>query len=408
MEQVKPSILVVNPGSSTIKYVLFEEGAAILEVTYDKEHDGCTRRVTSSGNESREHLTTEEFLHTEKDMVALLEGMQLAADVSHLAFRVVHGGFSLTEVSLIDEGVLQKIREASSLAPLHNPVCIKLIEAWQGVWPTKNQYAVFDTAFHATIPEYIYTYALPKELRETSGIRRYGFHGISYASMVRQLTLQLGYTPKRIIACHLGSGASICAIKNGESFDTSMGTTPLEGLMMGTRVGDIDPGSVLLLEEFLAETTYADKGEDAQEEAHEAMEEILYKHSGLLGVAGTHDMREVLKRDLEGNTDATLALDMFCYHIQKYIGSYYAILGGCDAIIFGGGIGQGSAAVRARILEPLQHLGFVLDDAKNNASKVSSSIENQAESTASIWIFDPEEARQIYAEVSKKVVRKKA
>lgn len=385
--------LVINPGSSTIKYVLFSEhGEQILSVTYDKRDDLCERHKDGATTV----LALEAFQQTPQDLTQLLEEYYPTIDITRLAFRVVHGGFTLTKPCLVTPDVLHEIEMASSLAPLHNPVCLRLMNAWRQQWPSIDHYAVFDTAFHAQIPEHVSTYALPQDLREKTHIRRYGFHGISYASLCRQLKSKTVEMPKRIIACHLGSGASICAIKDGKSIDTSMGTTPLEGLIMSSRVGDIDPGSVLLLEDYLART-HADKGEDAQEFAHAELQEMLYKQSGLKGIAGTHDMRRILALQEEGDNNADLAIQMFCYHIQKYIGSYVAILGGCDALIFGGGIGVGSALIREKILTPLHHLGFALDATKNREAIAGQSVHSSL--GIPTWVLDPKEAQEIFLEV---------
>jgi acetate kinase len=259
--------------------------------------------------------------------------------------RVVHGGSRFVTPVRIDASVLAEIRELSELAPLHNPRAAEIIEQTQRDWPAVPIVAVFDTAFHQTIPPVAANYAIPPR----HGIRRYGFHGISYSYLSSKVTA------KRHVACHLGNGASVCAILDGRSVDTSMGFTPMEGLIMGTRAGDLDPGVILYLLQ--------------QGESHQRLDTLLNLESGLAGVSGgTGDMRQIEIAAAGGDARAELAIEMFSYRVAKYVGAYAAVLGGLDALTFTGGIGEHSASVRSRVCRRLSFLGIEIDDVLNAAS----------------------------------------
>src|SRR5262249_7735958 len=251
--------------------------------------------------------------------------------------RVVHGGEKFTEATLITDEVLAQLEALSPLAPLHNPVNVQGIREMRRLFPAVPHVAVFDTAFHHTLPPYAYLYGLPYEYYEQKGVRRYGFHGTSHQYVSLRAAQFLSRRPNevRLVSCHLGNGSSVCAVDHGRSVDTSMGFTPAEGLIMGTRCGDIDSGVLAFLErtERLSATQ---------------SEEMLNKKSGLLGLSGvSSDMREVLRAAGEGQLRSILALKAYCYRVRKYIGAYVAAMGGADAVLFTGGIGQGSAEVRA-------------------------------------------------------------
>jgi acetate kinase len=279
--------------------------------------------------------------------------------VNAVGHRVVHGGERFTQSALITDEILRSIEDCIDLAPLHNPANIKGILAARELFgPGFPQVAVFDTAFHQTLPEHAYLYALPYQLYRRYRIRRYGFHGTSHryvAYRYRQLR-NLKHEETNIITLHLGNGCSAAAIKAGNSIDTSMGLTPLEGLVMGTRSGDLDPAIV----DFIS----AKEGLSARE-----ADTLLNKQSGLLGISGlTHDMRELLDEERENNDRrARLAIEIFCYRARKYIGAYLAAMGGADAIVFTGGIGENSADVRARICDGLQWMGLELDAERNGS-----------------------------------------
>ena len=273
-----------------------------------------------------------------------------------IGHRVVHGGEAFHKPTLITNEVIETIREQVPLAPLHNPANLLGIEAVFARRPDIPQVAIFDTAFHQTIPAYAFQYALPVDLARTYQIRRYGFHGTSHLYVAKTAARYLGRPLEKLnlITCHLGNGASICAIRNGQSVDTSMGMTPLEGLIMGTRSGDIDPGIVF----YLGRKT----GKSLDE-----LDALLNKESGMKGLCGINDMREIEDRADAGEKQASLALDMYCYRIKKYIGMYTAVLGRLDGLIFTAGVGENSDLVRADACSELSVLGILLDPDKNRA-----------------------------------------
>jgi acetate kinase len=263
-----------------------------------------------------------------------------------VAHRIVHGGERFVQPTRVDDAVLAEIEALEDLAPLHNPPAVAVLRAARAAYPDIPHIAVFDTAFHATLPRHAREYALPAELRARFGIRRFGFHGISHSHVMECVAahMRVPATTLRIISCHLGNGASVAAIEHGRSVDTSMGMTPLEGLVMGTRAGDIDPGVLLHLLESA--------GLDVQR-----LDEILNKRSGLLGLTGTNDMREVERRASQGDGDCLLAIELYSYRVRKYIGAYAAVMGGVDAIAFTGGVGENSALIREHCLQRLEFLG---------------------------------------------------
>ena len=279
-------------------------------------------------------------------------------DFEAVGHRVVHGGERFTSAVLIDDAVLEHIESCNDLAPLHNPANVKAIHLSRKLWEDKPQVAVFDTAFHHTIPERATTYAVPKEWRET-GLRRYGFHGTSHKYIGLRTAQELGRPSAQlqIISCHLGNGASVCAINRGFSRDTSMGMTPLEGLIMGTRSGDVDPGMFTYLARELGLGL-------------EEIERRLYSDSGLKALAGSHDLRVVEQAASDGDADAQLAINAFAYRVRKYIGSYAAAMGGLDAITFTGGIGENSASMRRRICDKFEFMGLLLDENLNQSVRL--------------------------------------
>ena len=284
--------------------------------------------------------------------------------------RVVHGGSRFVAPALVDASVVAELRELSDLAPLHNPRAVAIIEATQRSWPGVPIVAVFDTAFHQTLPAVAAHYAVPPEL----AVRRYGFHGISYSYIASRVPA------KRHIVCHLGSGASVCAILDGRSVDTSMGFTPMEGLMMATRAGDLDPGVLLYL---------LRKGKSFDE-----LDELLNERSGLTGVSGAGgDMRELERAAAAGHERAALAIEMFAYRVAKYVGAYAAVLGGVDALTFTAGIGENSPSVRDAICRRLEFLGIVIDDELNAAQRTDD--RRISRGPAGIWVVPTNEELEI-------------
>ena len=276
-------------------------------------------------------------------------------EIEAVGHRVVHGGEKFNSSVLITDEVIAKVKECYDLAPLHNPVNIAGIEAISSILPDVPQVGVFDTAFHQTMPDYAYMYALPYEAYEKYGVRRYGFHGTSHRYVSRRACEFLGvdYNSKKIITCHIGNGGSITAIKDGKSIDTSMGLTPVEGLMMGTRCGDVDPAAILYLEQK--------ENLDAN-----GMQALINKKSGVAGVSGvSSDMRDIEAAIKQGNKRAALALQMYEYRIAKYIGAYAAALNGVDIIVFTGGVGENQIVTREQVCKQIEFLGVDLDNEAN-------------------------------------------
>jgi len=362
------NILVINSGSSSIKYQLFKmpnpkpvcsglverigiEGSFIKHSVFPNgekisiEKEGF---ISNHGEGLREVLTL--LSEGENAVIASPE------DIAAVGHRVVHGGEHFTGPTLIDDEVKHQIKKLFSLAPLHNPVNYKCIEVAEQTFPLAKQIAVFDTAFHQTIPQEAYRYTIPEWYYKEHGIRVYGFHGTSHKYVSEQAIKHLDKADSKIISVHLGNGCSITAIKNGKSIDTSMGFGPLSGLMMGTRSGDIDPSVIFHLMEHSGYTL-------------EQLSTLLNKQSGLLGVGGSSDMRDINKLVSEGNEAAKLALEIYAYRIKKFIGAYAAILNGVDALIFTAGVGENDAEMRFSICKNLDYLGISIDKVKNKNYK---------------------------------------
>ncbi len=368
--------LVVNCGSSSVKFQIIQTDLDLISKNADKRlAGGAIERVGSQslvtlqveGNPKirqatplRDHRAALDFiLRWLISDETKIPGIRSLADIHAVGHRVVHGGEHFTKSVRITDAVIDKIEDSIDLAPLHNPANLKgIVAAQELLGPGVPQVAVFDTAFHSTMPEHAYLYALPYQLYRRHRIRRYGFHGTShrYVAYRYRTLMKIKREEVNIITLHLGNGCSACAIKGGDSMDTSMGLTPLEGLVMGTRGGDIDPSIV----EFI----HHKEGMSLPE-----IDTMLNKQSGLLGISGlTNDMRELLAEEEEHHDRrATLAVTMFCVRVKKYIGAYLAEMGGADAIVFTGGIGENSPAIRERICEGLSTLGIVIDKKKNNA-----------------------------------------
>lgn len=276
-----------------------------------------------------------------------------------IAHRIVHGGERFLRPTLIDDSTLGEIERLNHLAPLHNPPALAAVRQARQAYPQTPHVAVFDTAYHATLPAHAREYALPRDLRRRLGIRRYGFHGISHAHVMHSVAAYLGAKAEdlRIVSCHLGNGASATAIEHGRSVETSMGMTPLEGLVMGTRAGDLDPGIVL----ELLQSGVADENE---------LESLLNRHAGLAGLTGTNDVPAIESRAAAGDEACRQALALYAHRVRKYIGAYAAVMGGVDAIAFTGGVGENSAGIRQACLQRLEFLGAVLDDQRNSAARL--------------------------------------
>ena len=361
-------ILSINCGSSTLKFDYFH---------FSDKPNGVDRRIahgiaagigvggaisfTSSADvQIIKKLKLIDHSDATQKVLSLMaqNGITTTSKLSAIGHRVVHGGDRFVDPTLIDDEVLKAIENVSSLAPLHNEPSLITIKAMRKVKPDIPMVAVFDTAFHRSMPERAWRYAIPQELADRHGIRRYGFHGLAHRYMSERYAAISGQpsTSLKLITLHLGNGCSAAAIEGGRPIDTSMGFTPLEGLVMGTRSGDIDPSLV----------NYIARCEKIKTDE---IEDLLNKKSGLLGLSGKwRDMRELIRDEKAGNAAAALAIDIFCYRARKYVGAYLAALGGADAIIFGGGIGENAPSVRARILSGMDWCGLSIDDKRNESA----------------------------------------
>lgn len=389
-------IAVINSGSSSIKFKLFlmPSGGVLAQMVVEKIAEASSKITLHFKNETKEfsrHIANHhEGLKLINSTLKELHIVDHFSSLDAIAHRVVHGGEFFQNATLIDERVIQKIREFIPLAPLHNPSNLEGILVTLKKAPNVPQIAVFDTAFHATMPKEAYLYALPLELYEKHKIRRYGFHGTSHAYVMQEVAKEMGKSPEalNVITLHLGNGSSVCAIKEGKSIDTSMGFTPLEGLMMGTRSGDIDPAIILYLQREIGYTT-------------EQVDKLLNKESGLLGACGEIDVREIQKREDE---NARTAIEMMARRAKKYIGAYIALLGKVDAIALTAGIGENSAFVREKILQDLEPLGIALDKEANsqNSKKIS-----KPNSKIELFVVKTDEELQMAKEASVFIVNSK-
>ncbi|MBS5937499.1 acetate/propionate family kinase [Clostridium sp.] len=357
--------LVINCGSSSLKYQLIDMNTENSLVQGLVERIGIEGSILTQKVEGKDKYVIEENMHNHKDAIKLvLEALvnkehgviKSMEEISAVGHRVVHGGEKYSHSVIIDEEVIESIRDCISLAPLHNPPNIIGIEACKELMPNTPMVAVFDTAFHQTMPKEAYICPLPYELYENYGIRKYGFHGTSHMYVSQKVAKVMGKDIKdlKIVTCHLGNGCSLAAVKDGKSIDTSMGFTPLAGVMMGTRAGSIDPSVISFLVEEQGYTM-------------SDIDELLNKKSGILGISGvSSDFRDVLSESEKGNERAKLALDIFHYKVRAQIAAYAGIMGGVDVIVFTAGIGENSIVTRKESLRGLEFLGFRIDDEKND------------------------------------------
>lgn len=386
-------ILVLNCGSSSIKYALYNmtdqsvitsggiekiglpDSCIIVKLNGEKHKmERPIEEHTAGVQWIFEVLTTGEY--------AVLESLDELDAVGH---RMVHGGEKFNKSVVLTPEVMEAFTACNDLAPLHNPANIKGVNAVSALLPNITQVGVFDTAFHQTMPDYAYMYALPYELYEKYGVRRYGFHGTSHRYVSQRVCEFLGCSPegKKIITCHIGNGASIAAVKDGKCVDTSMGLTPLEGLMMGTRSGDVDAGAVTFIMDKLGLDT---KG----------VSDLLNKKSGLAGVSClSSDYRDVVGAIAEGNDKCRLAKEMYMYRIKKYIGQYAAAMGGVDIILFTGGAGENQSDVRELTTSGLEFMGVKMDDAKNKACRATEAILSTDDSKVTVCCIPTDEELMI-------------
>lgn len=397
------NVLVINCGSSSLKYQLLDMAAEKLLAKGLIERIGLETGIHTyspcSGGDLREDAPVPDHTRAVELVLAALTHpqhgvMSSMAEVAAVGHRVVHAGEKYSASVIIDEDVLSALRECVPLAPLHNPANITGIEAAQKVMPGVPQVGVFDTAFHQTMPDRAYIYAIPYYLYEQYQVRRYGFHGTShrYVTLRAAQVLERGAGELNLITCHLGNGASVAAILGGKSIDTSMGLTPLEGLMMGTRSGDIDPALVGFLSRLL-------------DKSLAKIEQMLNKESGMLGISGiSSDLRDVEREYANGNDRARLALEVYAYHIRKYIGAYAVALGRVDAIVFTAGVGEHASLVREWACRGLEAIGATLDPFKN-ATRHDEAIISKAASRVKIMIIPTNEELMIARDTAELVLR---
>lgn len=387
-------ILVLNCGSSSIKYALYDMDSKTVMTSGGAERvglDGAFVKVKLANGEKKTvmHDIPE---HTEgvKFIFSLLTDPEIGVikdlkEIDAVGHRMVHGGEKFNKSVLLTEEVLKVFEECTDLAPLHNPANLKGVRAVQELMPGLPQVGVFDTAFHQTMPKEAYMYAVPYELYEKYGVRRYGFHGTSHRYVSQRVCEFLGVKPegKKIITCHIGNGASIAAVKDGKCIDTSMGLTPLEGLVMGTRSGDIDGGAITFIQKKL--------GLDA-----DGMSNLLNKKSGMLGITGiSSDMREIDAACKEGNERAKLTIDMYNYRIRKYIGAYAAAMDGCNIIVFTAGVGENQTSMREKVCEGLSFMGVKIDVEKNSGIHGEEAVISTPDSKVTVVVIPTDEELMI-------------
>lgn len=387
-------ILVLNCGSSSIKYALYNMDDKSVMTSGGAERVGLDNAFVKVKlpNGEKKQIMHDIPEHTEgvKFIFSLLTDPEIGVikdlnEINAVGHRMVHGGEKFNKSVILNDEVLKAFEDCIDLAPLHNPANLKGVKAVSELMPGLPQVGVFDTAFHQTMPEKAYLYAIPYELYKEYGVRRYGFHGTSHRYVSQRVCEYLGVNAadKKIITCHIGNGGSVAAVDGGKCVDTSMGLTPLEGLMMGTRSGDIDGGAVTFIEKKL--------GLDA-----DGMSALLNKKSGLLGVTGiSSDMREIDTAIEQGNKLAETALDMYNYRIKKYVGAYAAAMGGCDIIVFTAGVGENQAQMREVVCSDMEYMGVKIDVEKNKGIHGEEAIISTPESKVTVCVIPTDEELMI-------------
>jgi acetate kinase len=383
-------ILVLNCGSSSIKYQLIDMSSGVVLAKGIVEKIGLKGSFLKNERFDGDKVKLEGEILDHQSGIEYLLGLMISEkrgviknlnEINAIGHRLVHGGETFQESCYLDDITIKGVEDCSDLAPLHNPANLKGIYAMRHLLPDVPQVGVFDTSFHQSMPDYSFMYALPYSLYKKYGIRRYGFHGTShsYVSQRACKILNADYNSKKIITCHLGNGASITAIKGGKSLDTSMGLTPVEGLIMGTRSGDVDAGALTLIMEK-EEIDYA------------SLNTLLNKHSGVLGISGiSSDMREVESAAAEGDERAVLALKMYDYRVKKYIGAYAAAMGGVDILIFTGGIGENGWETRENVCKDLEFLGLEFDRHLNEGARGKELVISKKDSRVTVMIVPTNE-----------------
>ena len=383
------NVLVINAGSSSLKYQLMDPETGDVAAKGLCERIGIDGRLTHKVDGKKVEREIPMPTHSEA-INAVLEilvdpeyGVIKSVDeIDAVGHRVLHGGMKFTDSCIIDDACIKAIEDCIPLGPLHNPANLMGIRACQAVMPGKPQVAVFDTAFHMTMPPVAYRYAIEKKYYENDDIRRYGFHGTSHKYITRRAIALMGRSDLKIINCHLGNGSSLSAVKDGKCFDTSMGQSPLAGVCMGTRSGDIDP--------TVCQFIMNKYGLTADEMLND-----LNKKSGVKALSGvSSDFRDIEGAAKEGNEDAQLALDKFAYDVKKYIGAYAAALGGCDVLTFTAGVGENGPDMRAKICQGLEYMGVKIDPEKNN-TRGKEAIISADDSKVTVWVIPTNEELMI-------------
>ena len=387
-------ILVLNCGSSSIKYALYDMDSKTVMTSGGAERvglDGAFVKVKLANGDKRQimHDIPE---HTEgvKFIFSLLTDPEIGViqdlkEIDAVGHRMVHGGEKFNKSVVLNDEVLKVFEECNDLAPLHNPANLKGVKAVQELMPGLPQVGVFDTAFHQTMPDYAYMYAVPYELYEKYGVRRYGFHGTSHRYVSQRVCDFLGVKAedKKVITCHIGNGGSVAAVDGGKCVDTTMGLTPLEGVMMGTRSGDIDGGAVAFIQKKL--------GLDA-----DGISDLLNKKSGVLGISGiSSDMREIDAAAESGDPKAVLALAMYNYRIKKYVGAYAAAMGGVDIVVFTAGVGENQSSMRAEVCRNMEWMGIKLDEEKNKTVRGVEAVISTPDSKVTVVVIPTDEELMI-------------
>ncbi|ECW7655261.1 acetate kinase [Campylobacter coli] len=393
-------ILVLNSGSSSIKFKFFDDkvvkASGLVEKIGEEKSKVILKNALNDEKFERE-LAIRNHEHGLQIVNELFKESGILEDLNALdgcGHRIVHGGRNLSEHCLVDDYVLKEIDRVSIFAPLHNPAHLAGIKTMMKAAPNVKNTVIFDTAFHRTMPDFAYMYALPYDFYDKHNIRRYGFHGTSHAFVSARAAKLLGKDKEDLnaISAHLGNGASVCAVEGGKSVDTSMGFTPLEGLVMGTRCGDLDPAILPFISNLKGLTI-------------EEIDTLLNKKSGLYGICGSNDFRDIGVKIEQGDDKARLAFDMFCYRLLKYIGAYFTVLPRTDAIIFTGGIGENAVLVRQKVCEKLSHLGIELDTELNNEKASCERVISTANSKVKIFIIPTDEELEI-ARVTEELINK--
>ena len=387
-------ILVLNCGSSSIKYALYNMDDKSVMTSGGAERVGLDEAFVKvkmpDGTKKKVMHDIPEHTEGVKFIFSLLTDPEIGViksldEIDAVGHRMVHGGEKFNKSVVLTDEVLKTFEECIDLAPLHNPANLKGVKAVSELMPGLPQVGVFDTAFHQTMPAHSYLYAIPYDLYEKYGVRRYGFHGTSHRYVSHRVCDFLGVKmeDKKIITCHIGNGGSVSAVQNGKCVDTSMGLTPLEGLMMGTRSGDIDGGAITFLEKKL--------GLDA-----DGMSNLLNKKSGVLGITGiSSDMREIDDAIERGNERAKLALDMYNYRIKKYVGAYTAAMGGCDIIVFTAGVGENQYQMREAVCKDMEYMGVKLDVEKNKTIRGEEAVISTPDSKVTVCVIPTDEELMI-------------